>query len=81
MNIIVKKIIAFLQYGSKNRAAKELLQLSDKQLIDVGLCSAKLSKGASAYPWRLSTADVVDLARAQPKAAKFVVEDRKNIAA
>jgi uncharacterized protein YjiS (DUF1127 family) len=81
VNVIVKKIVAFLQYGSKNRAAKELLQLSDKQLTDIGLCRGKLFQGASAYPWKLSTADVINLTRAQAKAARFVVEERENIAA
>lgn len=62
MNFIVKKITELFSYTSKNRAAKKLLVMTDRQLTDIGLCRAKLLKGASAYPWTMSAkADVIRL--------------------
>ena len=35
-----------------SRTAKELLELSDRQLEDIGFSRALLKRGVSAYPWR-----------------------------
>jgi len=38
--------------SSYARTAEELLNLSDKQLADIGISKTLLEQGASAYPWR-----------------------------
>ncbi len=63
MKFIKETIVELLSNSSKNRAAKELLMLSDKQLQDIGLSRAKLLEGASAYPWK-STEHVGSIADA-----------------
>lgn len=35
-----------------NRTAKELLNLSDRQLNDIGVSKELLTRGGRAYPWR-----------------------------
>lgn len=47
---------AFLVSGY-SRTAMELLQLSDKQLADLGVSRALLKCGYSAYPWRVEAQD------------------------
>jgi len=42
---------AFMVSGY-SKTAKELLKLSETQLIDIGVSRELLKKGAKAYPWR-----------------------------
>lgn len=52
MNYILKMLDNLFSTAAKNRAAKELLLLDDKQLSDVGLNREKLELGAEGYPWK-----------------------------
>ena len=42
---------AFMVSGY-SKTAKELLKLSERQLLDIGVSRELLLKGAKAYPWR-----------------------------
>jgi len=42
---------AFIVSGY-SRTVKELLKLSDMQLVDIGVSRELLQRGVSAYPWR-----------------------------
>lgn len=85
MNIIVKKVLDIVntltqnisKKISRNSAAKKLLKLSDKQLVDVGLSRMKLMDGASAYPWKC--APVVIKSNFSRNAKLSVVVDNSNV--
>jgi uncharacterized protein YjiS (DUF1127 family) len=81
VNVIVRKIVEVLQYAAKNRAATELLTLSNEQLKDIGISRAKLYKGASAYPWKIETAAVLNFTQNQPTAQTTVMDERDSVAA
>lgn len=77
-------IVGVFEQSAKNRTAKELLSLSDKQLKDIGVCRIKLYKGASAYPWRIEeTSVIVNLPKAKSSASLAVEQPvpSQNIAA
>lgn len=52
----VQKLLSFLYrgivYGQKERVRRELLQRSDRSLIDLGFSRQKLEQGVAAWPWR-----------------------------
>jgi len=57
MNFITLKnkiVNAYIDYGY-SRSAMELSQFSTSQLAEIGISKQLLSKGASAYPWRLES--------------------------
>lgn len=49
---IKNKIIEAQKLAGYSRARKQLLELSDRQLDDLGFSRALLKRGVSAYPWR-----------------------------
>ena len=55
MNFITlkNKIVNAYTYYEYSRTAMELSRRSTRQLTDIGISKQLLSKGASAYPWRL----------------------------
>lgn len=53
---IVKKIIAgskhMFKTHQKSQALRVFVEMSDKQLADIGISRRLLQKGIGAYPWR-----------------------------
>ncbi len=49
---IKNKIIEAQKEAGYSRARKQLLELSDRQLDDLGFSRDLLMRGISAYPWR-----------------------------
>ncbi len=51
---IADTFIKFFEQSAYERVSRELLQLTDHQLEDIGFSRVKLQQGASAYPWRVA---------------------------
>lgn len=59
MKFIIKALNALLNNVAKNRTAKELLEMTDSRLKDLGLSRFKLEQGAAGHPWKIDTNAVV----------------------
>ncbi len=53
---VIKKINEAFLFSGYARTAQELNLLSDRQLDDLGISRALLSRGANGYPWRVEEA-------------------------
>jgi uncharacterized protein YjiS (DUF1127 family) len=59
MKFIIDALNSFFDNIAKARTAKELVNMTDSRLKDIGLSRFKLEQGASAHPWKIDTNAVV----------------------
>lgn len=59
MKALVSQLVNLFNRVAQNRTAKELLNMTDSRLTDIGLSRFKLEQGAAAYPWKLEVNAVV----------------------
>jgi uncharacterized protein YjiS (DUF1127 family) len=59
MKFIIDALNTLFNNVAKNRTAKELLEMTDSRLKDLGLSRFKLEQGAASYPWKVDTNAVV----------------------
>jgi uncharacterized protein YjiS (DUF1127 family) len=59
MKFIIDALNSFFDNIAKARTAKELVNMTDSRLKDIGLSRFKLEQGASAHPWKIDTDAVV----------------------
>ena len=81
MNFLISTFSHFFETVAKNRTAKELLNMSDSRLKDIGLSRFKLEQGAAGHPWKIeqvAATPSLSIAKSSPKAAQIVVEE-KNV--
>jgi uncharacterized protein YjiS (DUF1127 family) len=59
MKFIIDALNTLFDNVAKIRTAKQLLEMTDSRLKDLGLSRFKLEQGAAAYPWKVDTNAVV----------------------
>lgn len=78
---VLKKIAAVFEVSARARVARELLALSDKQLMDLGFSRAKLRQGVSAHPWKMDAPVFITSVAPAKAMADTVDYPQENIAA
>ncbi|MGS2716826.1 DUF1127 domain-containing protein [Eionea flava] len=59
MKALISQFVSLFNRVAQNRTAKELLNMSDSRLTDIGLSRFKLEQGSAGYPWKLEVNAVV----------------------
>jgi len=56
---IAEKLARFFNKVAQNLTSKELLEMTDVRLTDIGLSRLKLEQGAAGYPWKIEKNAVI----------------------
>ncbi len=61
VEILADNLCSNMETVAQNRAARELSELTDQQLINAGISRQKLERGSEAYPWQATSKNTTEV--------------------